>query len=82
MQNCNVILNFIVSLQLPESFTDKLLKFHKRAGLVFAAYDFLERGDEFIFLESNTDLSAWLWLEEFVGINVSENMARYLLGMD
>lgn len=35
-----------------------------------------------MFLESNTDLSAWLWLEEFVGINVSENMARYLLGME
>lgn len=81
-RRCQEKEHLYTKVELPESFTDKLLQFHKRAGLVFAAYDFLERGDEFIFLESNTDLSAWLWLEEFVGINVSENMARYLLGME
>lgn len=67
--------------QLPEEFKERLLEFHKRAGLVYGAYDFLERGDDKIFLEVNT-AGAWLWLERVVGIKVAKSIARYLLGME
>lgn len=47
------------TLQISESFKERLLEFHDRAGLVFGAYDFLERGDDVIFLECNPR-GAWL----------------------
>jgi len=58
------------------------LKFHEKAGVAFAAYDFLERGDEFIFLECNPGRPAWMWLEIALGVTVSEHLARYLLGKE
>ena len=67
--------------QISESFKERLLDYHERAGLVFAAYDFLERGDDVIFLECNA-AGAWLWLEQRLGLKVSEHIARYLLGID
>ena len=68
-------------LQISESLKERILEFQKRAGLVFGAYDFLECDDDVIFLECNS-AGAWLWLERAVGIKVSEQIARYLLGMD
>jgi len=65
--------------QISESFKKRLLDFHEKAGLVYGAYDFLERGDDVIFLECNSG-GAWLWLEHAVGLKVSEHIARYLLG--
>ncbi|KAK3744585.1 hypothetical protein QZH41_016105, partial [Actinostola sp. cb2023] len=67
--------------QISESLKERLLEFHERAGLVFGAYDFLERGDDVIFLECNPG-GAWLWLEQSLGLNVSEQVARFLLGRD
>lgn len=67
--------------QVSESFKERLLEFHEKAGLIFGAYDFLERGDDIIFLECNPG-GAWLWLEHSLGLNVSEHVARYLLGGD
>ena len=67
--------------QVSESFKERLLEFHEKAGLVFGAYDFLERGDDIIFLECNPG-GAWLWLEHSLRLNVSEHVARYLLGRD
>ena len=67
--------------QVSEPFKERLLEFHEKAGLVFGAYDFLERGDDIIFLECNPG-GAWLWLEHSLGLNVSEHVARYLLGRD
>ena len=69
------------SQQISESLKERILEFHKRAGAVYGAYDFLECDDDVIFLECNLG-GAWLWLEQAVGIKVSEAMARYLLGMD
>ena len=68
--------------QIAESVKERLLKFHEKAGLAFAAYDFLDLGDDVIFLECNACRAAWLWLEMAVGINVSENVAQYLLGKE
>lgn len=67
--------------EISESLKERLLEFHQRAGLVFAAYDFLERGNDVIFLECNPG-GAWLWLEQSLGLNVSEHVARYLVGRD
>ena len=66
---------------MSESLKERLLEFHEKAGLVFAAYDFLESGDDVIFLECNPG-GAWLWLEHSLGLKVSEHIARYLLGKD
>ena len=61
------------------SLKKRLLEFHERAGLVFGAYDFLEREDDVVFLECNTS-GAWLWLEQSLGLDVSKHIAQYLLG--
>ena len=41
----------------------------------------LESDDDIIFLECFPG-GAWLWLEQAVGIKVSEQIAEYLLGMN
>ena len=51
--------------QISEELKERLLEFHKKAGLGFGAYDFLERGDDVIFLECNPG-GAWLWLEMWI----------------
>ena len=60
---------------------ERLLEFHERAGLVFGAYDFLERGEEVIFLECNPG-GAYLWLEHSLDLKVSEHIAQYLLNIN
>ena len=67
--------------QVSESFKERLLEFHEKAGLVFGAYDFLERDNDTIFLECNPG-GAWLWLEHSLGLSVSKRVAQYLLGTD
>lgn len=71
----------ILFLQVSEAFKKRVLDFHEKVGLVFGAYDFLEHEDDVIFLECNPG-GAWLWLEQSLGLNVSEHVARYLLGRD
>ena len=73
--------HLVISQQIPESAKRRLLEFHKRAGLVFASYDLLERGDDdIVFLECNPCRVAWLWLEKCLGLTVTEHVAHYLLG--
>lgn len=58
---------------------EKLLEFHRRANLVYAAYDFIvDRDGNEIFLECNPG-GQWLWLEEKLDLNISETMAKILL---
>jgi glutathione synthase/RimK-type ligase-like ATP-grasp enzyme len=56
----------------------KLLTFHKRLGLIYAAYDFIvdQNGIE-IFIECNPS-GQWLWLENSLGLEVSEMMMHEL----
>ena len=70
-----------LSHQISDSLNKRLLDFHEKAGLVYGAYDFLECEDDVIFLECNTG-GAWLWLEQALGLKVSEHIARYLLGRE
>ena len=67
--------------QISEELKERLLEFHRKAGLGFGAYDFLERGDDVIFLECNPG-GAWLWLEQSLGLKVSEQVAKCLLGIN
>ena len=61
---------------------EKLKKFHKEAGLIYAAYDFIvtENGEE-IFLECNPG-GQWLWLEHALNIPVSNTIARELINFE
>ena len=72
---------FFFPWQISEDLKERLLEFHRKAGLGFGAYDFLERGDDVIFLECNPG-GAWLWLEQSLGLKVSEQVAKCLLGIN
>jgi glutathione synthase/RimK-type ligase-like ATP-grasp enzyme len=58
----------------------RLLKFHRRAGLIYAAYDFVvdHQGRE-VFLECNPG-GQWLWLEERLGLPIGRALAEALEG--
>lgn len=60
---------------------ERLLLLHKQLGLVYAAYDFIvdDKGNE-IFLECNPS-GQWLWLEESLGIDISQAMANELVSV-
>lgn len=66
---------------VPSKFQDSLLAFHRRLGLVYAAYDFVvdERG-ELIFLEVNP-AGQWLWLEERLDLPISSSLAQHLANL-
>jgi hypothetical protein len=58
---------------------EKLLIFHKTAGINFGAYDFIVRDNgEFVFLEVNT-VGQWLWIEEATGLEISQAVAKSLV---
>jgi hypothetical protein len=64
--------------QLSGEFRTKLLHLHAAFGLVYGAYDFIvDRSDNIVFLEVNP-AGQWLWLEEKLGLPISNAIARYL----
>lgn len=58
---------------------DKLLCFHKKLNLIYAAYDFIvnNKGEE-IFIECNPS-GQWLWLETMLNLDISQIMANELI---
>lgn len=64
---------------LQEDTASKLLQFHARAGLHYAAYDFIvpRDGGEPIFLECNP-AGQWLWLEDATHTSISQALASDL----
>lgn len=64
--------------ELTSTTLKKLLKFHRNAGLVYAAYDFIisKEGEE-IFLECNPG-GQWLWLDNALKLGISEALADIL----
>jgi hypothetical protein len=58
---------------------EKLLQFHNRLGLIYAAYDFIVDldGNE-VFLECNPS-GQWLWLENVLGLEISQMVADELM---
>lgn len=75
----NPNLNLYERGELSAETTTKLLSFHERLKLIYAAYDFIVTDDgEEIFLECNPS-GQWLWLENEVGLKMSEAMAKELI---
>lgn len=63
---------------LPKNIEDKIVEFHKRSGLVIAAYDFIEDiNGEFYFLECNPG-GQWLWIEDKLKMPISDSLVEYL----
>ena len=64
---------------LPGTWAAKLLRLHRRLGLVFGAYDLIvdRRGVPW-FLEVNP-CGQWLWIEELLGLDISGALARTLM---
>lgn len=64
---------------LSESTKIKLLNFHNKSGLVYAAYDFIvDKNGKEIFLECNPS-GQWLWLEDQPGLAISKAVANELM---
>lgn len=64
---------------LPESIVEKLLILTSKLGMVYSAIDLIETpGGEFIFLEINP-VGEWVWLEQELGLNISEKIIQELL---
>ena len=56
----------------------RLLKLHRRFGLVYAAYDFaVDINGQLIFLECNPG-GQWLWIEHALGLPISQAVAAAL----
>ncbi len=63
---------------LSQATQEKLLRFHERAGLVFAAYDFVvTRDGREVFLECNPG-GQWLWLENCLGLDLTAQLAHVI----
>jgi glutathione synthase/RimK-type ligase-like ATP-grasp enzyme len=67
------------TFDLPIEIKTKLLALHKEFKLVYGAYDFIvDPNGEYYFLEVNP-AGQWLWMEEAIGLNISEAVAKRLL---
>ena len=64
---------------LPEELKTKLLRLHREFKIVYGAYDFIvDPKGTYYFLEVNP-AGQWLWMEEVLGINISETIANALI---
>jgi hypothetical protein len=60
----------------------KLKKFHRLAGLRYAAYDFIvDKNENEIFLECNPG-GQWLWIEDALDFKISEAIAEELVSAE
>jgi hypothetical protein len=65
-------------IDLAPGLCSRILAFQRTAGLRYGAYDFVVPAvGEAIFLECNP-AGQWLWLEDAVGIGVSQALAMEL----
>ena len=63
---------------LPDTISAKLIAFHVKTGLVFSCFDLIQTpDDDYVFLETNP-FGQWLWLEELVGLPVSDAICKTL----
>lgn len=65
--------------ELPAELTDRLLRFLRRCGLGYGAFDLIVKPNGgVVFLELNP-VGQWLWLEHKLGIDISGAIARMLV---
>lgn len=66
-------------ISVPSQIEDKCFEMLKRMNLKFGAFDFvINKSGEYIFLEVNPN-GQWLWLEEKLNLNISDEIVNYLL---
>lgn len=66
--------------KVPEFVENGLLRFHKRAGLIFGVYNLVEVDENNFFFLDCDPCGAWLCLEDNLGSAVSEAVAKTLIG--
>ncbi|MCU7493515.1 MAG: hypothetical protein HF312_13165 [Ignavibacteria bacterium] len=64
--------------ELPKSVRDKLFLLMKELNIKFGAFDLIFHNGEYYFLEVNPN-GQWLWLERSLGIDISEQIIKYLI---
>lgn len=66
-------------ISIPSQIEDKCFEMLKRMNLKFGAFDFIvNKEGTYIFLEVNPN-GQWLWLEEKLDLNISDEIVNYLL---
>jgi hypothetical protein len=64
--------------QIDGQVLEKIKRVHTQLGLIYGAYDLIERTDgEIVFLECNPD-GPWLWLETATSLPIATCVAEYL----
>lgn len=64
---------------LPEKLINNIREFQRKSGLVYGAYDLIKsKSGGYVFLECNPS-GQWLWMENKLGIPISETFAHYLM---
>lgn len=67
--------------KLPECIEDSILKFMNLSGLAYGAFDLIEsKSGEFYFIEVNPG-GQWGWIECETGLEITEEIAKYLIGI-
>jgi len=71
--------NFVTyeTIDTPKEILDKCKKMLSAFNLSFGCFDFAIKNDEYYFLEVNAN-GQWLWLENELGINISESIIQEL----
>lgn len=70
--------NMYSLISIPKDIERKCIKMLKIMDLSFGAFDFIvDKDNNYIFLEVNPN-GQWLWLQEKLGINISEKIMNYL----
>lgn len=69
--------NHYVLIETPEIVKHQCLKFLKACDLEFGAFDYIVRNEEYYFLECNPN-GQWLWLEQELGLDISNSIMRLL----
>ena len=64
---------------LDPQLTERILEFHRRADLIYGAYDLIvSKSGEPVFLEVNP-AGQWLWMEELLDLPISKELAAQLV---
>lgn len=67
------------NIKIPKDISIKCLVMMEKLELKFAAFDFIVKDNEFIFLELNAN-GQWLWLEEELNLGIDKAIIKILKG--
>lgn len=70
--------NFYQTVEIPIHIIELCYRLMDELKITFGAFDFIKMGDEYYFLEVNPN-GQWLWLEEKVGIPISQSIINQLI---